>query len=246
MSKLLESIYDIAIDAGTAIMERYHSNILVEKKADSSPITEADLAANKIIVERLSALTPNIPILTEESAQVPWAERQHWDSYWLVDPLDGTKEYLSKNGEFTVNIALIENGRPSLAVVHAPALDKAWLGDSKKAWLQTKKEREEIKVRQATVPTVVGSRSHPSPNMANFLATLGEHNMVEVGSSLKFCLVAEGHAQYYPRLGQTMIWDTAAGHCIAESAGAKVKQLNGEALNYHREELLNPHFMVTV
>ncbi|WP_299021452.1 3'(2'),5'-bisphosphate nucleotidase CysQ [uncultured Photobacterium sp.] len=246
MSTLLESIYDIALEAGAAIMDRYHGNIQVEEKADSSPVTEADLAANAIIVERLTSLTPDIPILTEESAHTPWAERQYWKTYWLVDPLDGTKEFLRKNGEFTVNVALIENGKPILAVVHAPALEKTWLGNGEKAWLQTKAGRDQIKVRPATVPTVVGSRSHPSPDMTSFLSTLGEHKMVEVGSSLKFCLVAEGRAQYYPRLGPTMMWDTAAGQCIAESAGAIVQQLNGDALDYHREDLLNPYFIVNV
>lgn len=246
MSILLESIYGIALEAGKAIMQHYHGNVQVSEKADSSPVTEADLAANAIIVEQLKALTPDIPILSEESAHTPWPERQHWSSFWLVDPLDGTKEFLRKNGEFTVNIALIESGKPVLAIVHAPALEKTWLGDGNKAWLQTKAGREKIKTRPATIPTVVGSRSHPSPDMASYLAELGDHKMTEVGSSLKFCLVAEGRAQYYPRLGPTMMWDTAAGQCIAESAGASVKQLDGEELSYHREELLNPHFIVTV
>ncbi|MEJ2766892.1 3'(2'),5'-bisphosphate nucleotidase CysQ [Photobacterium sp. MCCC 1A19761] len=244
MSTLLESIYHIAKEAGAAIMEHYHTNVEVSEKADSSPVTAADLAANAIIVQQLTALTPEIPVLSEESAHTQWPERQHWQRFWLVDPLDGTKEFLRKNGEFTVNIALIEQGKPLLAVVHAPALDKSWLGDGHKAWLETKAGREQIKVRPATVPTVVGSRSHPSPDMAAFLEQLGEHKMTEVGSSLKFCLVAEGRAQYYPRLGPTMMWDTAAGQCVAESAGATVKQLDGEPLNYHRETLLNPHFIV--
>ncbi|UXI01039.1 3'(2'),5'-bisphosphate nucleotidase CysQ [Photobacterium sp. TY1-4] len=246
MSTLLESIYHIAKEAGAAIMAHYHANVEVSEKADSSPVTAADLAANAIIVQQLTALTPEIPVLSEESAHTQWPERQHWQRFWLVDPLDGTKEFLRKNGEFTVNIALIEQGKPVLAVVHAPALDKSWLGDGHKAWLETKAGREQIKVRPATVPTVVGSRSHPSPDMAAFLEQLGEHKMTEVGSSLKFCLVAEGRAQYYPRLGPTMMWDTAAGQCVAESAGATVQQLDGEPLNYHRETLLNPHFMVTL
>lgn len=246
MSTLLESIYHIAKEAGGSIMEHYHANVEVSEKADSSPVTAADLAANAIIIEQLAELTPEIPVLSEESAHTQWPERQHWQRFWLVDPLDGTKEFLRKNGEFTVNIALIEEGKPVLAVVHAPALGKFWLGDGNKAWLETKAGRDQIKVRPATVPTVVGSRSHPSPDMAAFLEQLEEYKMTEVGSSLKFCLVAEGRAQYYPRLGPTMMWDTAAGQCVAESAGATVKQLDGEPLNYHRETLLNPHFIVTV
>lgn len=245
MSALLESIYQVALEAGQAIMDCYHSNVRVEEKADKSPVTEADLAANAVIVRHLSQLTPDIPILSEESAHTEWRDRQHWQSFWLVDPLDGTKEFLRKNGEFTVNIALIKEGRPVLAVVHAPALGKTWLGDGNKAWLQTKAGREPIRVREATVPTVVGSRSHPSPDMADFLNMLGQHKMTEVGSSLKFCLVAEGRAQFYPRLGPTMMWDTAAGQCIAESAGASVTLFNQEPLQYHREELLNPSFLVS-
>ncbi|MGF1836430.1 3'(2'),5'-bisphosphate nucleotidase CysQ [Photobacterium sanguinicancri] len=244
MKALLESIVEIALSAGDAIMMRYHSNIEVKEKADSSPVTEADLAANAIIIDRLTSLTPNIPILSEESVHIDWEDRQSWETFWLVDPLDGTKEYIRKNGEFTVNIALIDKGVPVLSVVHAPALDKTWLADGKTAWLQTKVSRDAIKVKTASVPTVVGSRSHPSPDLATFLEQLGEHKLAEVGSSLKFCLVAEGRAQYYPRLGPTMMWDTAAGHCVAVSAGAHVSMLDGTALSYHRENLLNPSFLV--
>lgn len=246
VNALLTSIHEIALDAGQAIMERYHSDVNVQEKADSSPVTEADLAANDVIIGRLSELTPDIPILSEESALTPWQERQHWDRFWLVDPLDGTKEFLRRNGEFTVNIALIENGKPVLSVVYAPALEKSWLADGKSAWVVAKSGKEQIKARPATIPTVVGSRSHPSPDMAAYLENLGECKMTSVGSSLKFCLVAEGRAQHYPRLGPTMMWDTAAGQCVAESAGAAVTQLDGSDLNYHREELLNEHFLVVV
>ncbi|MEZ8096834.1 3'(2'),5'-bisphosphate nucleotidase CysQ [Photobacterium swingsii] len=246
MKGLLEPIVEIAIAAGDAIMMRYHRHIEVLEKADLSPVTEADLAANMIILEQLSRLTPNIPILSEESVHTDWQQRQHWGSFWLVDPLDGTKEYIRRNGEFTVNIALIEKGVPILSVVHAPALGKTWLADGKNAWLQTQGSRNIIKVRAASIPTVVGSRSHPSPDLAAFLAQLGEHKLVEVGSSLKFCLVAEGRAQFYPRLGPTMMWDTAAGHCVATSAGATVSMLDGSELTYHRPHLLNASFIVQV
>ncbi|WP_430519897.1 3'(2'),5'-bisphosphate nucleotidase CysQ [Aliivibrio sp.] len=246
MDALLTSIHEIALEAGKAIMDRYHSDVNVQEKADHSPVTEADLAANAVIIQQLEALTPDIPILSEESVHTAWNERQHWGQFWLVDPLDGTKEYLRRNGEFTVNIALIDNGKPILSVVHAPALEKSWLANGKSAWVVAKSGKEKIQVRPATVPTVVGSRSHPSPDMADYLAALGEHKMTSVGSSLKFCLVAEGRAQYYPRLGPTMMWDTAAGQCVAESAGATVTKLDGSELNYHREELLNEHFLVSV
>ena len=245
MTTLLDAIYTIALDAGKSIMTYYHSNITVENKADNSPVTIADLAANEIIINQLQQLTPDIPILSEESPQTDWQQRQYWQSFWLVDPLDGTKEFINKNGEFTVNIALIENGKPILAVVYAPALNKAWLGDGKTAWLVTKAGKEVIRLLPSTIPTVVGSRSHPSVGLEAYLQQLGEHKWIAVGSSLKFCLVAEGRAQYYPRLGPTMMWDTAAGQCIAESAGATVNDLDGFPIRYDREPLLNPCFVVS-
>ena len=245
MTTLLDAIYTIALDAGKSIMTHYHSNITVENKADNSPVTIADLAANEIIINQLQQLTPNIPILSEESPQTDWQQRQYWQSFWLVDPLDGTKEFINKNGEFTVNIALIENGKPILAVVYAPALNKAWLGDGKTAWLVTKAGKEVIRLLPSTIPTVVGSRSHPSVGLEAYLQQLGEHKWIAVGSSLKFCLVAEGRAQYYPRFGPTMMWDTAAGQCIAESAGATVNDLDGFPLRYDHEPLLNPCFVVS-
>ncbi|PSW10499.1 3'(2'),5'-bisphosphate nucleotidase [Photobacterium sanctipauli] len=246
MDKLLESLHSIALQAGEVIMEHYHDHVAVMEKADKSPVTAADLAANEVIVQHLRQLTPEIPILSEESAVISWEQRKSWERFWLVDPLDGTKEFLRKNGEFTVNIALIDNGKPVLAVVYAPALSKAWLGNGEQAWLVSEAGKEKIRVRSAEIPTVVGSRSHPSPALADFLTQIGPHKLAEVGSSLKFCLVAEGRAQYYPRLGPTMMWDTAAGQCIAESAGAKVTNIAGEVLSYHREELLNPFFTVSL
>lgn len=245
MAILLDAIYNIALDAGKSIMTHYHSNIMVERKTDNSPVTIADLAANEIIINQLQQLTPDIPILSEESPHTDWQQRQHWQSFWLVDPLDGTKEFINKNGEFTVNIALIENGKPVLAVVYAPALNKVWLGDGKTAWLVTKAGKDVIRLLPSTIPTVVGSRSHPSDELDIYLKQLGEHKLVEVGSSLKFCLVAEGRAQYYPRFGPTMMWDTAAGQCIAESAGATVNDLDGLPLHYDRKSLLNPYFIVS-
>ncbi|MGR5143674.1 3'(2'),5'-bisphosphate nucleotidase CysQ [Photobacterium sp. DNB23_23_1] len=246
MGNQLESLYQIALEAGEAIMSLYHSHIEVSEKEDRSPVTAADLAANAIILKRLAALTPDIPIVSEESAHIPWSERKNWQRFWLVDPLDGTKEYLRKNGEFTVNIALIEDGQPVMAVVHAPALGQTWLGNGCQAWLVSNNQREKIKVKPASSPVVVGSRSHPSPKMEEFLAQLSTYQLVAVGSSLKFCLVAEGRAQYYPRLGPTMMWDTAAGQCIAESAGAIVKSLDDTPLRYDRENLLNPSFIVSL
>lgn len=245
MGNQLESLHHIAFEAGKAIMALYHTHVEVTEKADRSPVTAADLAANAIIMKKLALLTPDIPIVSEESAHTPWSERKNWQTFWLVDPLDGTKEYLRKNGEFTVNIALIEHGRPVLAVVHAPVLEKSWLGDGSRAWSVINNEWSLIKTKATLPPVIVGSRSHPSPALADFLAQFSQYQMMEAGSSLKFCLVAEGQAQYYPRLGPTMMWDTAAGQCVAESAGGQVKTLEGLPLSYHREDLLNPFFVVS-
>lgn len=244
---VVKGICAIARRAGEAILQIYQRDFNVQIKADSSPLTEADLAAHQIIAAGLAELTPEIPVLSEEDADIDWAERQTWSQFWLVDPLDGTKEFINKNGEFTVNIALIEQGKPVLAVVYAPVLDKLYFTDRENAYLSTaEKANTPLQVATASQPLkVVGSRSHPSPDLAAYLEKLGEYQLVAVGSSLKFCLIAEGLADIYPRLGPTMEWDTAAGHCVAEKAGAIVCQLDGQALRYNQKEsLLNPYFEV--
>lgn len=249
-TELLEETLILARKAGQAIMGIYEKDFNVEYKADESPVTDADLAAHKLIVAGLQQLTPDIPILSEENADISWDVRQTWKSYWLVDPIDGTKEFIKKNGEFTVNIALIENGKPVLAVVDAPALGVSYLAsDAIGAFKDTGDERIELKV--TTKPNkglirVVGSRSHPSPDLAEFVKRFDEVEMVSKGSSLKLCLVAEGSADIYPRLGPTCEWDTGAGHAIAEIAGAKVTQLDGSPLIYNtKDEYLNPYFIVS-
>ena len=247
MSMDFEKVVEIAQQAGDIILSHYHQKMLVTEKPDHSPITAADLAANLHIVTQLQALDADIPIVSEESEFPAWEERQTWERFWLVDPLDGTKEFIQQNGDFTVNIALIEKGTPIFGVVHAPALGKTWLGNGKQAWVETKGIREQIKVRPATIPTVIGSRSHPSDYMQAFLEEIGEHKWLAVGSSLKFCLIAEGRAQSYPRLGPTMMWDTAAGQCVAVSAGANIHTWpDNQVLSYDREDLLNPFFIVSV
>lgn len=245
--RLVSGICDIARLAGNEIIDIYQRDFDIQIKSDSSPLTEADLAAHQIIVTGLSKLTPEIPILSEEDADVDWSIRQTWDQYWLVDPLDGTKEFIKRNGEFTVNIALIEEGKVSLAVVYAPVLDKLYFSDKRNAFLTTKSQDSiRLNVSEATkVLKVLGSRSHPSDDFSNYLDQLGEYELVSVGSSLKFCLIAEGLANLYPRLGPTMEWDTAAGQGIAEKAGAKVCQLDGKPLRYNQKNsLLNPYFEV--
>ncbi|MBF0254962.1 MAG: 3'(2'),5'-bisphosphate nucleotidase CysQ [Gammaproteobacteria bacterium] len=248
---LLGEILQIAQEAGERILQVYGREDFGEQlKSDSSPLTEADLAAHRHIVQRLQALTPGWPILSEESAAIPWSERQGWQRYWLVDPLDGTKEFIKRNGEFTVNIALIDQHRPILGVVHAPVLATSWLGDVEQgAFKQTGAGVEPIRVQphQPGEPwRVVGSRSHAGAGLAAFLADLGEHELVSMGSSIKLCLVAEGAAHLYPRLGLTSEWDTAAAQAVVEAAGGEViQQEDAKALEYNRKEsLLNPFFIV--
>lgn len=245
---MLEQICQLARDAGTAIMAVYDGEkpLDVAHKKDDSPVTAADLAAHHIIKAGLVALTPNIPLLSEEDPPA-WEIRQHWQRYWLVDPLDGTKEFLNRNGEFTVNIALIEQGAPILGVVYTPVTDVMYSAENGQAWKEEGGRRMQIQVRDAQLPLVVVSRSHSDDELRDYLAQLGEHQTVSVGSSLKFCLVAEGKAQLYPRFGPTNVWDTAAGHAVAVAAGAQVNDWQGKPLSYTpRESFLNPGFRVSL
>ena len=249
MIDLLNSIENLAIEAGKAILEIYNSaDFGVEMKSDDSPLTKADLASHNVIAKGLQELTPDIPVLSEESASIAFAERQSWKKYWLVDPLDGTKEFIKKNGEFTVNIALIENGKSVVSVVYVPVQDISYtaaLGYG--AFKKSENQRQQIHVKKPArnIPVVVGSRSHMSDDVKNYLQDLGTHELTSMGSSLKFCLVAEGKADLYPRLGLTSEWDTAAAQCIVEQAGGHVVTLDNQALKYNtKESLLNPFFMV--
>ncbi|NOU51172.1 3'(2'),5'-bisphosphate nucleotidase CysQ [Pseudoalteromonas sp. JBTF-M23] len=247
---LLEEILLLARKAGDAIMSIYAKDFNIEYKADESPVTDADFAAHKVIVKGLQKLTPQLPILSEESADIDWPTRQTWQQYWLVDPIDGTKEFIKKNGEFTVNIALIKNGKPILGVVHAPALNESYLAaEAIGAFKECGEARIELKVTEkpnkGTIH-VVGSRSHPSADLASYLEQFENVEMVPKGSSLKLCLVAEGQADIYPRLGPTCEWDTGAGHAVAAIAGATVTQIDGSPLLYNQKEsYLNPYFVVS-
>ncbi|HZP11786.1 MAG TPA: 3'(2'),5'-bisphosphate nucleotidase CysQ, partial [Nevskiaceae bacterium] len=230
------------------IMEMYGSEFAVQHKDDNSPLTLADLAAHKHIVESLGRITPELPILSEEAADIPFATRAKWTRYWLVDPLDGTKEFVKRNGEFTVNIALIENGAPRMGVVHAPVLDVTYLAaDGVGAFRERRAQRTRIHTRKTVEPpSLVVTKSHRDAALDAFLSRAPAHDAVSKGSSLKFCLVAEGSADFYPRTGPTSEWDTAAGHCVAEQAGAQVLTLpDWQALRYNQKEsLLNPGFAV--
>lgn len=250
-SALLERVIGIARRAGTEILEVYASQDAgVSIKADDSPLTLADLRAHRLIVESLHALTPGIPVLSEESAEMlPYAERSRWSRYWLVDPLDGTREFLSRNGEFTVNIALIEGHAPTLGVVHVPVRATSYSGlPGTGAWRQRGDAATEAicaRTHAASPVRVVGSKSHRGDSLDAFLARLGPHEFVPVGSSLKFCIVAEGAADVYPRLGPTSEWDTAAAQAVVCAAGGAVVTLDGEPLAYNtKSEILNPHFLV--
>ena len=255
--QLITDVLELTRRAGEAILRVYDaSSIAVEHKQDDSPLTEADMASHRVIVNGLRNLTPDWPVLSEESAKVPFEERSGWNRYWLLDPLDGTKEFIRRNGEFTVNIALIEGHRPVFGVVRVPVSGTVYWGlppsalaaDAAGAWRERDHEdAEPIQVRQAPgdVLAVVGSRSHPSPALAEYLEALGEHEAVPMGSSLKFCVVAEGGADIYPRLGPTSEWDTAAAQAVVEGAGGRVVKLDGEPLDYNRKSsLLNPWFLV--
>ena len=230
-------------------MEIYDGDHGVEYKDDKSPLTAADKAAHDVIVAGLRELTPDIPVLSEEGKDIPYGQRKSWQRFWLVDPLDGTKEFIKRNGEFTVNIALIEVQQPVFGVVYVPVQDALyWGGKGQGAFKQEGKgEPVAIRVRQpdsAKGLTVVMSRSHPSPELEDYLKTIKVADALSVGSSLKLCAVAEGRADLYPRLGPTMEWDTAAGQAVVEGAGGTVMTPDSLSLVYNKANLLNPYFIV--
>lgn len=249
VADLLPPVFDIALEAGRRILQVYDSaDFGVTHKQDDSPLTRADLAAHGCIVNALHALTPDIPVLSEEDADIPYTTRRAWTRYWLVDPLDGTKEFIKRNGDFTVNIALIENGLPVLGVVHAPALALSYFAaEGAGAFCMRQGARTPIQTRPCpAIPALVVSRSHQDATLEAFLAAAPPHEAVSRGSSLKFCQVAEGSADLYPRTGPTSEWDTGAGQCVAEQAGARVIRLPEQTrLAYNeKESLLNPRFAV--
>ena len=245
---VIEKINQVAQQAGQAILEIYQRDFQVTEKADQSPLTEADLASHKVIVSALQKLTPEIPVLSEESASIPYQTRREWTTYWLIDPLDGTKEFIKRNGEFTVNIALIHHGQPVLGVVHVPVTGVSYFGDQDNgAFKQESGSTRKISVEKtlSTPARVAGSRSHAGDSLKRFLQQLGDHEIVSMGSSLKLCLVAEGKADIYPRLGPTSEWDTAAAQAVVEAAGGQVTDTALNRLNYNgKDSLLNPHFLV--
>jgi 3'(2'), 5'-bisphosphate nucleotidase len=248
LDRLARECCTLARRAGAAILQIYAGSFAVEYKADASPLTAADMAAHRLIVVGLAGLTPDIPVLSEESSSIDWDARRGWDRYWLVDPLDGTREFVKRNGEFTVNIALIEHHAPVLGVVLVPVSGELYYGIAGEgAFLESAPGGlpQPIETRAAAeVVRVAGSRSHGSERQAALLAHLGEHTLVPVGSSIKFCMVARGDADLYLRLGPTSEWDTAAAQCVVEQAGGAVVDLAGAPLRYNtKESLLNPEFL---
>lgn len=249
LAAIATDIIDISHSAGKAILDIYDQDFSVVHKEDNSPLTQADLASHAIIRDALAALTPDIPLLSEESANIDFSTRSTWRQYWLVDPLDGTKEFVNRNGEFTVNIALIRDHVPVFGVVHVPVSGVSYTGiEQQGATRQDPGQKPvRINIRQpcADPMVVVGSRSHANPKLLRHLAAFGEYKLISMGSSLKFCLLAEGKADFYPRLGPTSEWDTAAAHAVVIAAGGQIITLEGEPLRYNcKESLLNPEFLV--
>ncbi|GAB4190289.1 MAG: 3'(2'),5'-bisphosphate nucleotidase CysQ [Wenzhouxiangellaceae bacterium] len=244
----LQAVVDLCEAAGRRIMQIYADDFEVERKADNSPLTDADLASHRLLVRGLRELTPELPILSEESASIDWEERRQWSRYWLVDPLDGTKEFINRNGEFTVNVALIDQHQAILGVVSAPVPQVTWYAATGVGAFRRQQQRagESITTRSCPQPpTIVASRSHRSERLQQYLSAIGPHEDISCGSSLKFCRIAEGAADCYPRLGPTSEWDTAAGQCVVEQAGGKVIIADGSPLQYNaKESILNPEFLV--
>jgi 3'(2'), 5'-bisphosphate nucleotidase len=246
----LDHVEAIAVEAGEAIMQAYEKAIDVSYKDEKSPLTEADLNANRVIVAGLKKNYPEVPILTEEA--VGDFKGPSLDGYyWLVDPLDGTKEFIKKNGEFTVNIALIYHGVPVLGVVLAPAKGLTYRaqegqGAYKRVGQGELKRIQASPNKDGTPWRVMGSRSHSDTSIDEWLSKLGQHELIPMGSSLKMCLIAEGFAHVYPRLGPTSLWDTAAAHAILKEAGGEIRTLSGDVLSYgNPSEVLNPFFIAS-
>lgn len=246
---LLQPVIDLSKLAGLKIMEVYDTDFDVQHKHDASPLTEADMGAHNIIADGLSQLTPDIPVLSEEEANIPYAERSQWSTYWLVDPLDGTREFVNRNGEFTVNIALIENTCSVLGVIYVPVNGVCYFAAKGKGAYKQPPNSPPLSIhtnpKRATPLKVAGSRSHRGESLNRFLENVGEYEIISMGSSLKSCLVAEGKADIYPRLGPTSEWDTGAAQIIVEEAGGHLTTLDMQPMRYNtKESLLNPHFLV--
>jgi len=248
--ELIISAVEIAQEAGKAIKEIYNSDFDYQLKQDLSPITAADNLSHKIIAERLQTLTPETPILSEESCDIPYNIRSQWTKYWLVDPLDGTKEFIKRNGEFTVNIALMNKNTPILGIIHTPTTNETYWGSEVTGSFYSNKnnaiERIQVSENHHNPIRILASRSHPSEMLNLLLEKIIDYEIIELGSSIKFCHIASGQADCYPRFGPTSEWDVAAGEAIVSSAGGNMVTLSGGPMNYNTKgDYLNPNFIVS-
>ena len=250
LAELVNPVCEISQQAGFEIMKIYQEGFDIEEKNDRSPLTSADLASHQLIIESLKKLTPDIPVLSEESSEIPYSERSSWEYYWLIDPLDGTREFIKRNGEFTVNIALITNQVATLGVVYIPVQDIFYFASKGNGSFKKEQNQPTIKIstRNSTPndkPIICGSRSHAGKSLQALLNKIGDYELISMGSSIKTCLVAEGAADIYPRFGPTSEWDTAAAHCIVDEAGGILVDTSLKPLRYNtKDSLLNPSFIV--
>ena len=244
---LVSAVCEVAREAGRATLQFYGGNVSVERKGDDSPLTAADKAAHTVILEALRRLTPGIPVLSEESSALEVAERRRWSTFWLVDPLDGTKEFIKGTGEFTVNIALISGTGPVLGVVHVPVTGVTYWGHKGAGAFMARAGQAPVAIRTRPAKleqlVIVASKDHAGPKVEALLERLPTASTANLGSSLKFCLIAEGKADFYPRFQPTCEWDTGAAQCVLEAAGGAVTDTAGQPLVYNKEQLLNPSFL---
>ena len=244
-SDLIEQLIKISKEAGKAILEVYNTNFDYQIKENLSPLTKADTLSNNIICEKLKELTPDVPVISEENSEIPFNIKSLWKQYWLVDPLDGTKEFINRNGEFTVNIALINNKEPVFGVIYIPVNNRLFWGSRDYGSYEIKSDMRErkIHVSDKVLKKIACSRSHSNPEFNNFLENLDSYTTVKIGSSLKFCLIANGEIDLYPRLGPTSEWDIAAGEAILRSAGGCIIDLEGKNIIYNKKNIINPSFI---
>lgn len=249
LKELVNPVCEIAKQAGAEIMKIYGEGFEIEEKKDNSPLTTADLASHTLILEKLEKLTPDIPILSEESVSISFTERSSWQNYWLIDPLDGTREFIKRNGEFTVNIALITEHSSSLGVVYIPVQDVCYSASRNQGAYKQEQNSAAVKIasRASTPedkPTICGSRSHAGKSLQALQDKISNFDLISMGSSIKMCLVAEGVADIYPRFGPTSEWDTAAAHCVVNEAGGVIVDTTLKTLQYNtKDSLLNPSFL---
>ena len=249
-SDLIKQLIEISKEAGNAILEIYNSDFDYTFKDDSTPLTKADQQAHEIITKKLYKLTPHIPILSEEDSDISFDIRTKWGKYWLIDPLDGTKEFIKRNGEFTVNIALVENNSPRLGIIHLPVTSETYWGSKSNGsfYINSDNQSKKISVskKSKNIISIMASRSHPNEKLDSLLERIESYEVINRGSSLKFCQIASGQADIYPRFGPTSEWDIAAGHAILLGAHGNIYDLNGKEIKYNiKSSYLNPFFIAS-